>query len=151
MGVSWPVGARARQLSRTTNCSRSSFTRSVCRLGGKPVIRPHVLVKSTGTERARGRPGTNARFTVAKGGVDRRLRLQRRAGRYDRGARLALSAALYNSVAQGHYRTAGNGSTLFRCTFSATGARSHRVNRYAGLTYSLVWQTIREYEPERSG
>src|SRR5437899_401396 len=107
----------------------SPLERSVCRLGGKPIIRPHVLVKSTGTKRARSRHGTDDRFTMAKCGVDRCVHLQGRAGGHGGSAWLALSAALYYSISKSHHRAARIGSTVFRRALSAVGTGPHSVNR----------------------
>src|SRR5260370_41970713 len=103
MGALGRAGARARQLSRSPNCAGEFVARSVFRVSGKPIVRTHVLVESAGAQRARGRPGTNARFTVAKRAMERCLHLHGRATRYGGGARLALSTALYYSVVEGDH------------------------------------------------
>src|SRR6266550_8974307 len=120
MGATRRAGARAWQLSRPPNRSGKFVAQRVCRLAGKPVIRPRILVKSTGAERARGRHGTNARSPVAKRAMDRRLHLQGDACRYGSSAWLEISTAIRHSIVEGDYCAPGIKREIFRRAFSAT-------------------------------
>ena len=89
-----------RQLPSTPNCPLWPITRGVCWFAGKSGVRTHVLVEPTGTERTRGRYGTNARFAVAKCAMVRPLLLQGCACGHGGGAWVALPAAIHYSVVE---------------------------------------------------
>src|SRR5437016_10219777 len=78
MGAIRRAGPRERQLSRAANCSGSFVARGVCRVASKSFLWRHILVKSAGAYRARGRLGANARLAVAKRAMERCLHLQGR-------------------------------------------------------------------------
>ena len=75
MGAVGRAGAWEWQLPRSANRSGTFVARGVYWVPSQSVVRPHILVESAGAERARGRYGTNARFTVAERAMDRRLYL----------------------------------------------------------------------------
>src|SRR5436309_6156877 len=102
-----------RQSPRTPNRAGKFITSGIGRFGGEPGIRTHLLVERTGAKRTRSRYGTNARFAMAKRGVDRCLYLQRCARRYGGGARLAPPAAIYHSLFRSRDCPARLGRKLF--------------------------------------
>src|SRR5258705_10167530 len=108
-----------RQLPSTSNCAVEWVTRSVCWFAGKSGVRAHVLVESTGTERTRGRYGTNARFALAKCAMVRRLHLQGCACGHGGGAWIALPAPIHYSVVESSHCAARIGRKLFRRALSA--------------------------------
>src|SRR5438045_1212716 len=142
MGATGRACTWKRQLSSTPNCAIQCVARSVCWVAGKSGLRAHVLVEPAGTERTRGRYGTNARFALAKRAIARRLHLQGGARGHGGGAWLALPATIHYSVVESSHCPARIGRKLFgRAVFAATAwSRRMRIGR---LTCSLVWQTIR--------
>src|SRR6478752_6188666 len=132
-----------RQLPSTPNCPLQYIARSVCWFAGKSGVRTHVLVEPAGSERTRGRYGTNARFALAKCAMVPRLYLQGCACGHGGGAWVALPATIHYSVAESSHCPPGIGRKFFGRAVSAASARARRM-RTAGLTCPLVWQTITE-------
>ena len=93
--------------------------RSVCWFAGKSGVRTHVLVEPAGTERTRGRYGTNARFALAKCAMVWRLHLQGCACGHGGGAWIALPAPVHYSVVESSHCPPGIGRKLFRRAVSA--------------------------------
>src|SRR6476469_2379215 len=118
-----------RQLPSTPNCPLECIARSVCRFAGKSGVRTHVLVEPAGTERTRGRYGTNARFALAKRPMVRRLHLQGCACGHGGGAWVALPATIHYSVAESSHCPPGIGGEFFGRAVFAAGARANGMNR----------------------
>src|SRR6478736_9081932 len=132
-----------RQLPSTPNCALEYIARSVCWFAGESGVRTHVLVEPAGSERTRGRYGTNARFALAKRAMVWRLHLQGCACGHGAGAWVALPATVHYSVVKSSDCPPRIGRKLFGRTISAVGAWARRM-RTDGLTCSLVWRTITE-------
>ena len=118
-----------RQLSSSPNCAVESVARSVCWFAGKSGVRTHVLVEPAGTERTRGRYGTNARFALAKCAMVRRLHLQGCACGHGGGAWIALPAAVHHSIVESSHCPPRIRRKLFGRAVSAAGAWANGVNR----------------------
>src|SRR5947207_15436850 len=125
MGAVGRAGAREWQLPWSANRSGNFVARGVYWVASQSVVRPHILVESAGAERARGRHGTHARFTMADGAMERCLHLQRCASRHGRGAWFGFSAFVYHSVAGSNPCATRFKCELFGCAFPAARARSH--------------------------
>src|SRR6266566_2798988 len=121
MGAVRRVGARPRKLSRASNCSGRFVARIVCRLTSEPVIWPHILAKSVGTEWARGRHGTNARSAVANRSMDGCLHLQGCACRHGGGAWLGLPTVIHYSINESTDCAARVNREILGRAFSAAG------------------------------
>src|SRR5438093_2666614 len=124
MGAVGRADAREWQLPWSANRSGSFVAPGVYWVSSQSVIRPHVLVKSAGPDRARGRHGTNARSTMAERAMDRRLHLQGCTCRHGGSAWLGLSAFVCNSVAESNHCATRFKSKIFGCAFPAARARS---------------------------
>src|SRR5438552_4049599 len=127
MGAVGRAGAREWQLPWSANRSGNFVARGVYWVASQSVVRPHILVESAGAKRARGRHGTNARFTMADGAMERCLYLQGCASRHGGSAWLGLSAFVCNSVAESNDCAARFKRKIFRCTFPAARARKDFV------------------------
>src|ERR1700757_499692 len=150
MGAAGRACTWERQLPSTPNCTVEYVARGIRWFAGKLRVRAHTLVEPAGTGGTRGRYGANARFTLAKRAMARRLHLQGCACGHGRGAWLALPAAIHHSVIESSHCPARIGRKLFGHAVLAATARSRRM-RVAGLTCSLVWQTIRHNERSLTG
>ena len=106
-----------------------SIARSVCWFAGKSGVRTHVLVEPAGTERTRGRYGTNARFAVAKRAMVRPLLLQGCACGHGGGAWVALPAPIHYSVVESSDCPPGIGRKLFGRAVSAASSWANGMNR----------------------
>src|SRR5436305_10796026 len=103
MGATRRACTWKRQLPSSPNCPLEHVARSVCWFPGKSLVRTHILVEPAGSERTRGRYGTNARFAVAKRTMVRRLHLQGGACGHAGGAWIPLPAPVHHSVVETSY------------------------------------------------
>ena len=114
------------------------IARSVCWFAGKSGVRAHVLVEPAGTQRTRGRYGTNARFALAKRAMAWRLHLQGCACGHGGGAWIALPATIHYSVLESSHCPPGIGREFFGRAVFAAGARANAVTGRIDLLVGLA-------------
>ena len=129
-----------RQLPSSPNCPLQSITRSVCWFAGKSSVRTHFLVEPAGSERTRGRYGTNARFALAKRAMVRRLHLQGCPCGHGGGARIALPAPIHYTIVKSSDCPPRIGRKLFGRAVLAAGARAIFII----LTSSVIPSEVEE-------
>src|SRR5262249_17866395 len=114
MGAVRRNDSRPRQLQRKTNRPLGFARPGIQRLGTESVLRPKLLAESRGTECARDRLRTGARFEMAARPLGRNLHLPRRAAGHGRGDGLKLSAVVHYSVDECFDHKTGNERPVFR-------------------------------------